>query len=233
MASFISLYVKTMRDAISLFWFATSIALFTLIPEFFQHIWEVNAGMFGSLAAFKANANDPARFYWAIPKIIGLTLAMFAALRFWAANESDQPWWSMKGINGKVLALNLIASGLIVFAFILFRGMFTQKSVLVGLGILLVATMPLLPWQIAAIIGNQDYTLDRAYREGWGASHRISLLFLVAVAPLVAVHYANHYLAIGKPSALVWLLMIWDSVIVASLALVAGTAMHHGFRGKP
>ena len=47
--------------------------------------------------------------------------------------------------------------------------------------------------------------------------------------------YQNHDWAFGAPDALVWALMIFDSIIVGLIATLVGTAIHHGalpLRGK-
>ena len=78
------LWLGVIRDAARLFWLAPLIPLIAILPEFVQHVWEVNAGMFASKAAFNAHAMDPERWQFGYFKIAGLVLSILAAARFWA-----------------------------------------------------------------------------------------------------------------------------------------------------
>ena len=44
------------------------------------------------------------------------------------------------------------------------------------------------------------------------------------------LHSQNHYWAMGQSDALIWMLMVFDSLVVGLLAVAWGTAIHHGYR---
>ena len=228
----VGLILKTYRDGLSLFQLAIGTALIAFVPELIQHAWEINADMFASKEALAVVSKDPERLWWAMPKITGLILACAAATRFWAVQGSTLRWWNMKGWDWAPALLSLIAPFLLVIPLVWFRGSFDPKTLLIALAVLLIATMPLLPWQVAKLVGDKQYNLMRAFREGWGASNRMGLLTITAILPAMALHYANHYWAIGQPLAMVWGIMIFDSVVVAALPLLLGTAMYLGFKAS-
>ena len=83
---------------------------------------------------------------------------------------------------------------------------------------------------VAGLVGDRKATIGSVYRSGWGAALRIVLLSAVVLVPLMAWHSFNHALAIGAHPALVWGLMVFDSLLIGLLAAGWGTAIHHGYQ---
>ena len=63
---------------------------------------------------------------------------------------------------------------------------------------------------------------------GHFAAVRVLAFAAMVWIPLQYLHGKNHDWAFGSPDALVWLLMIFDSIVVGLIATLAGTAIHHG-----
>jgi len=192
----------------------------------------VNAGMFASKAAFNAHAMDPERWQFGYFKIAGLVLSILAAARFWAARRAGQSFFDPHAIAwkafGVALLINGAATALTYLAGQAVPAQFKQATDLA----LMVVTLPLLPLLVAPLLGMGDFTLRRAYTAGWWIALRTALVVAAWFAPLQWLHGFNHKLAMGQPDALVWALMVWDSLVVGLMACVMGTGLHHGFTGK-
>lgn len=63
---------------------APAIVALIVVPEFAQHVAEIQLGMFESKEAFKALSNDPTRWAFGYVKVAGVVLATLATARFWA-----------------------------------------------------------------------------------------------------------------------------------------------------
>ena len=228
----IVLWLGVLRDSARLFRLAPLIPLIAIVPEFVQHVWEVNAGMFASKTAFHAHAMDAVRWQFGYFKIAGLWLAILAAARFWAARRLGQPFFDRRAVAWKALGIallcNLAATGVILGIGKVFPEGLAQASDL----FLTVLTLPLLPLFVAPLLGIGDFTLKRAYTAGWWVALRTALVIAAWFAPLQWLHRWDHPLAMGQPLALVWGLMIWDALVVGLMAGIMGTGAHHGFVGR-
>ena len=222
-------FADVLRDGISLFWIAPVIAALVVVPEFIQHVAEINIGMFASKEAFNSLAADPRRMVWGVLKIVGLFLCIMAAARFWGARDRGQKWWDIRGLawrNFWIAIVLLVITAIPGFVLPSITGKQVSDVVSIVIGI---ATLPLLALLIAGLIGDRDTGLAAIYRSGWLATLRI-LVFTAAVwVPLQWLHELNHQWAMGQSAAAVWALMVFDSLVVGALAMLAGTAMHHGY----
>lgn len=228
----VGLWLNVLRDAVWLFRLAPLIPLIAILPEFVQHVWEVNAGMFASKAAFNAHAMDAMRWQLGYFKIAGLVVAICAATRFWAARHAGQRFFDARAVAWNpflfAFALNVVATALIYAAGQTVPLQFKQAFDLV-LGLV---TLPLLPLIVAPLLGISDFTLKRAFTVGWWIALRTALIIAAGYVPLQWLHGFNHTAALGQPDLLVWLLMVWDSLVVGLMASVMGTGLHHGFVGR-
>lgn len=230
MKAVFSRFLDVLRDGISLFWLAPLIVALVVIPEMIQHIAEINLGMFESKAEFQKLADDPRRMVWGIIKIVGLLLCIIAAARFWGARERGQNWWDVRHLAWRnfaiALALLLVTS---IPSFVLPEMVGQEFTDIVGL-VILVATLPLIPLLIAGLIGDKSATLKSIYRTGWLQALRMMIFAAALWIPLQWLHGKNHSWALGQSDAVVWALMIFDSLLVGALAAYAGTAFHHGYQ---
>lgn len=217
------------RDGLRLWWLAPVIPLIVILPEFIQHIAEIKLGMFASLDAFKQMQNDPDRWFYGYFKIAGLFLGILAAARFWAAQSQSARWWSLRTIAWRpfliALALNCVATiGLLPL-----EGRLDETALQIVSVAVSIATLPLLVMMIGAFLGDATTSLKKAYRSGWGQALMMAIMFFAVMLGLQPLHQFNHTLAMGQPAYLVWLLMVWDSLLVGAMATLAGTALHHGY----
>lgn len=226
--------LHTLRDAFRMWWLAPAIPLIAVIPEFVQHVVEIQIGMFDSREAGKALANDPTRWAFGYAKLAGYLIAILAAARFWAARAQGLAWYSPWGIAWKVFGIALVLNGLFSgLTWVLedpLKGALGETATnAISLALNLI-TLPLLVLLVAGLVGDGKATLASVYRTGWGAALRIVLLSALVLVPLMALHRLNHDLAFGAHPALVWALMVFDSLVIGLLATGWGTAIHHGYR---
>lgn len=217
------------RDGFRLLWLAPLVPLLAILPEFAQHVAEVRLGMFDSREAFAALAMDPARWAFGYAKIAGLVLAMLAAARF--HGDPAHRWWDLRGVLWKRFAIALALNAAVALPIEAARGRVGEGAFLTVQAVVTVATLPLILYLFAALIGNRTMTLRAALTSGWRRLPLLALLLVAAFVPAQAVHQLNHTLALGRPDALVWALMVWDALLVGLLACWVGTAMAMGCRG--
>lgn len=222
-------FADVLRDGFRIWWLAPLIPLLAVVPEMVQHIAEIRIGFFDSRAAAVAVSDDPRRMIWGYFKIAGLLLAILAALRFWAAREQGLAWYSPRGVRWRALALGIALMVVTSLPEWLLADRLTPDAQL-GLTVAItILTLPLLTYLASALIGDGAMTLSRAFTHGWWPALRIALFVAATWAPLQWLHGKNHDWAFGAPDAFVWALMAFDSLVVGLLAVMAGTAFHHGY----
>ncbi|MBX7459065.1 hypothetical protein K3152_12465 [Qipengyuania sp. 1NDH17] len=222
----------TFLGGLSLFWLAPLIPLIVIVPEFVQHIAEIDLGMFGSKDAFNALANDPMRWAFGYFKVAGVILATLAAARF--IGGAGKRWWDLRTIAWKqfliALALN-IGSGLVGYA--IKEAMDGDVPLVLDYGFQ-IATLPLLIYLVGPLWGDTSMTLRRAYTVGWIATLFAAFLSMLAFAPAQMLHEYNHTLAMGQSDAVVWGLMVWDSLLVGLMCCWMGAGLAAGYwLGRP
>jgi hypothetical protein len=199
--------------------------LLVVVPEFIQHIAEINLGMFESRDAARAVANDPQRMIFGALKVAGLLAAIISAVVFWVRRDGVRPQW-----RGVAIALGW---NLAVTALVLGLERVSPAQVWAVLNpVLMVATLPFLVLLVGALLGDAAMTLGAAYRRGWLILLRLVLLLPLVWLPLMWLHGRNHFWAMGQDSWIVWALMAFDSLVVGAMACWAGTALHHGYTGS-
>lgn len=222
----------TFLGGLSLFWLAPIIPLISIIPEFAQHVAEIRLGMFDSKDAFNAEAMSEERWFFAYFKIAGLLIAVLAAARF--LGGAGRHWWDLRTIAWKqfliALALNIAVT---------LVGVGIEKATDAGVPAAAsiafqIATLPLLIYLVGPLYGDRDMTLRKAYTVGWIATAMAALFSLLAWGPAQLLHQYNHTLAMGQNDAVVWALMVWDSLLVGLMACWMGAALAAGYwLGRP
>lgn len=225
-------FAAVLKDGVRIWWLAPLIPALVVVPEFIQHVAEIQIGMFDSREAARALSDDPRRMVWGYAKVAGLVLAILAAARFWGARATGTRWWDLRTVRWSALAL---AFGLMLVTSIpewLLKGRVSDE---IGMAITLaitLLTLPLLVMLVAALVGDGSVTLRSAFRTGWLPAIRMLVFAAALWVPLQWLHGKNHEWAMGQDSALVWALMVFDSLVVGMLAMMAGTAFHHGYADK-
>ena len=224
-----SRFSAALRDGFRIWWLAPLIPALVVVPEFIQHVAEIRIGMFDSREAARALSDDPRRMVWGYLKIAGLLIAILAAARFWGARASGTRWWDLRTVRLGALALAFGLMLLTGLPEILLEGRVSEE---IGMAITLaisLATLPLLVLLVAALVGDGSMTLRSAFRNGWLPALRMLVFAAILWVPLQWLHGKNHDWAMGQDSAIVWALMVFDSLVVGLLAMMAGTAFHHGY----
>jgi len=211
-----------------LFSLAPVIVLIPIAFEFAQHLAEVQIGMFESRESFASLALDPRRLTFGYGKIAAIWVSTFLAARFWVNHREGRRWWSLANVAWRPLLVGLGLSFLVSIPITPGLGL-PPMVVLATTLVVVIVSMPLMVLMMAGLLGDAGATLKGAYTRGWGTAFRILAFTLLAFLPLQVVHYVDHTFALGQPAALVWALMIWDSVLVGAMAAIMGTALHHGY----
>lgn len=221
-------FLSTARDGIAIWWLAPIIPALVVVPEFAQHIAEIQLGMFESREQAKLASEDPTRWIFGYFKIAGLVLAFLATIRFWGARSFGHAWWDLRQVAWVPL---LIAVALIVATS--FPGTLAEPYIgaeqagYIDIAFAL-ATLPLFPMLVRALAGDGETSLKHVFRTGWFAAIRMVIFAAVFWVPLQWLHGELHSWSIGASVSLVWVMMIIDSLVVGLLATYAGTAFHHG-----
>ena len=225
-----SALLATFRDGPRLWWLAPLIPLLAFLPEFAQHVAEIKLGMFASPQAFKALQNDPTRWAFGYAKIAGLFLAIFASARYWALpTEKRNRWWDLRNIAWRQLllgmAINLVLSAVL---YLLKAGLSATAFDVVNVAVSL-ASLPVMVFMLGALFGDQTVSLRGCYRTGWLQGVVMAALFLLAMVPAQRLHGLDHTLAMGASTPAIWVLMLWDAVLVSFMACWAGTGLAAGY----
>ena len=225
-------FAAVLKDGVRIWWLAPLIPALVVVPEFIQHVAEIQIGMFDSREAARALSDDPRRMVWGYLKIAGLVLAFLAAIRFWGARAQGTRWWDLRTVRWGALLLVIGLTVLTSVPEMLLKGRVSAEAGMAVTLVISLVTLPLLVYLVAALVGDHSANLRGVFRTGWLPAIRM-LVFTAAVwVPLQWLHGKNHEWAMGQDSALVWALMVFDSLVVGMLAMMAGTAFHHGYADK-
>ena len=222
----------TFLGGLSIFRFAPIIPLLVMVPEFVQHVYEIQSGMFVSKAAFNAEAMSDTRWLFGYAKIAGLVLAIFAAARF--IGGAGTRWWDLRTIAWRAFLIALAVNVAATMLFEVLAGSSAQDLPLAITFVVQIVLLPLLVYLLGPLFGDRTMTLRRSYTVGWLAALLIGLLVMLAFAPAQWVHGTNHTLAMGRPDLIVWALMVWDTLLVGVMACWMGAALAAGYwLGRP
>lgn len=221
-------FLVTHRDSLRLWRMAPFVLLIVMVPEFVQHVFEIRIGMFESLERFRDLAQDPTRWEFGNFKIAGVFLSILFAARFWANHARGARWWSLAGISWKQVVLGIVIQILGGLPNLLAGSLDPRVSMAITVAAFLI-TLPGLVLMIGGILGDHKTGLVDVYRRGWAKGLRFVLHAAPGWALLQMLHQFDHTLAMGQPTALVWALMAWDTLVVGQMTALAGTALHHGY----
>jgi hypothetical protein len=84
-------------------------------------------------------------------------------------------------------------------------------------------------YMIGALLEDRSISPGRALTS-LPASLIVTLLVALTFAPAQAIHLANHKLALGQPTAIVWALMTFDALWIGFFAALVGSALFVGYR---
>ena len=200
------------------------------IPEFAQHIVEIRLGMFASRDAAHALANDSLRWDFGYAKIAGLVIAMILIGRYWAVGRS---WRRALFIPLPTIAYLLLAIAVFMgTAFLLSSRVFALPTVLdIARSVVsFIVQTGLIAWIVGIVFEDKTITLSGAFTERFPTAIVITALFFLAMlVPGQFIHGLDHRFALGQPAPVVWTLMTFDSLVVGTMAALAGSALYVGY----
>jgi hypothetical protein len=213
----------------SLFWKAPLVLALVILPEFVQHIVEIRLGMFESRESFAALANDPTRMAFGYVKIAGLVVTFLASARFWWTREHGGHW-----ANPRQIAWGRLLLGLLLFIGVPSLAELTEghvdpwlyQTLVWGLSLIM---LPMLFLLLAGLFGDRETPVPAMWRRAWPWLLLTVVLAVLAFAPAQWLHQKNHLWAFGADPVIVWVLMIFDSLLVGLLAGLTGTAFYLGY----
>lgn len=225
----LSALIDTYRRGLWLFALAPLVVALVVVPEFAQHVVEIQNGMFDDRAGALAFANAPLRWQFGAVKLTGLAFTFFAAARFWWCHDQGGRWWRPGDIAWGRL---LMAAGmfmLISSSTYPLRG-HMPDSWLDGADFALsFVILPLVFYFLSGLFGDRRLTLAKLYRRSWPYALLLLILLVAAFAPTQMVHGLLHKWAIGQDRWLIWTLMTIDSLVVGLLASLTGAAFYTGY----
>ncbi|WP_447728394.1 hypothetical protein [Sphingomonas koreensis] len=200
-----------------------------VLPEFAQHVVEIQNGMFDSRASADAFGNSQLRWSFGYVKLAGLALAYLACARFWWAREHGGRWWWPADIAWKRLLGGLLLIALVSASTWPLRG-HVPDTWLDGADIALsLLTLPLIFYLLSGLFGDTSIPLATMFRRSWPWAALSALLFAAAFLPPQLLHGLLHKWAIGQNRTVIWLLMTIDSLLIGLLASLVGAALFVGY----
>jgi hypothetical protein len=207
--------------------------------EFAQHVAEYKTGMFASMGGMAAAADNGVRMGFGIVKVLSLFL-----LIYWVSR-------ALAVLRGGALRVPGDAHSARLFAWVLVWGFATglpqlfggdliapfvtgRAAIFIGAAfflVLLVCDTYLTVWKVGASLGNERLSFIASFRIMHGNFWWSLLYFVVMFLPLMVVHYALNFLAIGRPPALMWATLGVDALAVGYLGIVL-TATSYVIAGR-
>lgn len=218
-----SLYQTAWRSA----WLLPLLFLIPCLVEMAQHVVELNAGMYESLAAAKATADDPTRMTYGFAKGIALSLPTYWFIRLMAfgdparAMRIEMPavglWLVLFALGGALLGYSLF--GPPVGQVLGLSGQAAQLAGPVLSGIWEIAAIYLTAWTVAWPLGNPAIGPVRSAQIMVGSFWRTVGYLVAGILPLMVLHYGLGYAAIVlTPTWLDWPVLAIDALVVGLLA---------------
>lgn len=211
--------------SVSLLWAGPIVAALVVLPEFAQHVAEIQLGMFDSRAAALAAADHPLRMGFGYVKIAGLALTFLASARFWWCRAHGGCWYDLRHVGWLRLLIGFVLFMAIGSVPELAQPLTGHKAPIAAIVIASLLSLPFLFVMLAGLFGDRVTPLNTLILKSWPFLLLIALLLPLGFAPLSWLHTMNHSWAMGAPGAAVWALMIFDSLVVGLLASSVGAAM--------
>lgn len=217
--------------------FALALPILFSVPvliEFAQHIVEIELGFYRrGLTA--AAAFDQRRLTLGFAKVLALLLPGYWFVRFMAwgrdadrAKRIERPAATLFGVQ---FTLQAAWQWLMLFgppigvALGLGPRLTTYAELAATIGVSVVAVY-LTAWLVAWPLGNPVIGPWRSVVIMTGSFWRTLAYLAAGALPLMSLHYALGYGALGQPEWLVWIMMTLDALVVGLLALTTAGAAY-------
>lgn len=208
-------------------WLLPLLFLISPVVEMAQHVVEIRTGMYDSLAAAKAVADNPLRMTFGFAKVIALALPTYWFVRLMAFGDPDRAARFERPAIGLWLilfALSMVQQGYSLFGTPVGQvlGLSGKAAVWAGpvlAGLWSIVGIYLTAWVIAWTLGNWAIGPIRSVSIMAGSFWRTLGYMLACILPLMVLHYAMSYLAIAlTPAWLDWPVLFIDALVVGLLA---------------
>ena len=214
---------------VSLLWKAPLVLALVVVPEFVQHIAEIQLGMFDGGAATSAAANAPLRWAIGYLKVAGVVLVFLAAARFWWSRRAGSAWYDLRTIAWKRFILGFVVFMGIPLLPLLAAGRVSETAIQYASLALTIPLIPMLFVMLAGLFGDRETPMRDFWRRSWGWFLLTVLLVVMAFAPAQWLHGMDHRWAMGAALPIVWALMTFDAIVVGLLSGITGTALYLGY----
>lgn len=197
--------------------------------EFIQHVGEVSIGMYDGYAQAEAVGAHPLRTGLGFAKTVALIVSTYWVIRFLQAGPAQAANGNAFRTFAPVFAWSVAwsAAGLWGGNVLAAAGVPAEALMPIGLGTFLglfLFELGLAAWKSAAAIGDGRIGFARSLTLSRGSWLWALGFTLAAVLPPMVLHHALNLGAIGRTPAMVWTLLVLDSLLVGYLAaLLAGT----------
>ena len=192
------------------------LALIPVLAEFAQHVIEMQLGMYNGIDGAKAADGDPLRMQFGFVKVLALLFMGYPIIRFLAGGRDKAAAYQLEPRALALFAVPLTIQ-LAITAFDLFSPQVSTTYSMVSFVVMMLVTPFLLRWMTAAPLGIW-ISPARSAREMWPAWLWALAFGIVAMLPLMLIHYALGLGAIFAPDWAKWPMLVIDSFIVAWLS---------------
>lgn len=218
--------------------FVIALPLVAAVPfaaELIQHVVEVNVGMFDSYAAAEAVADNPARNAVGVVKVLSFFLITYFVIRFIGFGRDRRQAVTVTRMSallfGAVMLFSLAMMAVQQFGGSLLGRWVTEPGQLLAAGTFSLFALMLLEtylagWKSAAALGNPGVTVPVSARAMHPRLFRSFGFTIAMMMPLMIVHYALNFAAIGVPAGAMWAILIVDSAVAAFLGIVLAVTIY-------
>jgi hypothetical protein len=181
--------------------------------------------MFASHEAAASLKNDQVRWVFGYLKIFGFVLAILASARFWWCRANGGIWHDVLSVNWKMFFIGIVGFVLIGVSSLPFENLMPRALFAITNVIISIASLPFIFVMLAGLFGDSSAGIAHILRKSWPCIILLALLLFIGFAPWQWLHGMNHQWAIGSHSAVVWTLMIFDSLVVGLMASLLGSGI--------
>ncbi len=208
--------------------FLLACPLLALVPvgfELLQHVVEVKIGMYDSIAAAKALEHHPLRMAFGMLKIAALTVPIYWVTRF--LPHRDARFAATLDPLAARLFAGVLLFDLVMAALQLFVVPQTGAALAIGFFAGQVIGCLIAAWGAAASLGNRAIgprvsIALMARHVPWTFAFSLAVML-----PLMIPHYALGALALVAPKALMWPVLVADSLLVGWLTAVLAAGAYY------
>jgi len=201
-----------------------------LAAELAQHVVEYRIGMFASVEAMIALEGDSSRMTFGVVKVVTLLVYTYWVNRWLAYGRDGRRRVLGDGrsafLFAWVVALGLVTGGLQLFGGALLRPFGASEGIVLAVGLVFVSLTIVLDiyitaWKVGAALGNGRLTIPVSFRIMRGNFWWSIGFYIAMILPLMIAHQLIGGIApLGRPDAILWPILIFDSLLVAYLGTV-------------